>query len=50
MKIMKLAEYKHLLLNLKTQLKKLEKGSHKKIKELEELEDGIKKQKLKWTS
>ena len=30
MKIMKLAEYKHLLLNLKTQLKKLEKGSHEK--------------------
>ena len=48
MKIMKLVEYNNLLVNLKTDnLKKLEKDSNKKIKELE---DEIKELKLQLTS
>ena len=48
MKIMKLVEYNNLLVNLKTDnLKKLEKDSNKKIKELE---DEIKELKLQLAS
>ena len=48
MKIMKLVEYNNLLVNLKIDnLKKLEKDSNKKIKELE---DEIKELKLQLTS
>ena len=43
MQIMKLVEYKHLLVSFKTKLKKLEKESNKKVKELE---DEIKKLQL----